>query len=301
MFEIPTEVPGALRSACKCVPIDPDWPISGPLHAMELMRDWDIKEDKRTDWGQSQYERAITHSHAGEFEDLQRLGPTRVYKESIYTKFVSIGWHLAGRYEYDVDFIRLLTEMNWLSPRGEQLTMIDFGAAPWIQSIFYANKGLDVIAVNADLESDCNRFGRFLAERNGYERIPGKPEYKITDTWFKGSNGLAHDNERWITEESSFEEGWKDYSYDIVYAIDVLEHIPPQADGSPGWVPVADKLYEQLSPGGIWYVNAPLTYDTTVHPVPTHPVHFTSPISHEAWATAKGLIPTSYSCVWRKL
>jgi len=266
---MPAEIPAALQSACKCVPIDPAWPIQGPLDALRLFTAWDWLEG-RTAVKPEDHIKHITHSHAHEWEDVGRFGIENVYRKSLTTKYVSTAWHLAGRYEYDVALIAALTERGWPA-----LQLIDFGAAPWIQSIFYARKGLRVTAINQSTDSDAHRFGQFLAVRSGVaDRIVGA---------------------------GSDDSGWREpASCDIVYAIDVLEHVPPTPEGTPGWIAYAEALHEALRPGGLWFVNAPLDYDPgTPHPVATHPVHYTSPISTETWAATKGLRPIA-SCLYIK-
>lgn len=267
--QVPHHVPVELQSSCKCAPIDPDWPISGPIEALKLMMMWDVYQGRPLQHG-SDYIHHLTHSHAYEHDDLRSLGVARLYKESWTTKNVSIAWHLAGRYDYDVALIDYLTKAGWPS-----LSMLEFGAAPWIQAIFYANKGLKVTAVNQALESDVNMFGRFLAEYKRGEKH-GIANYASDGAW-------ADDNK-----------------YDLIYCVDVLEHIPPLQDGSPGWIPHAERMLRALKPGGIWNVNAPLDYDPgPVKEVSYHNVHFTSPISVDDWCRANGLVQELY--LWRKL
>jgi hypothetical protein len=272
---LPKEIPDALRSACKCAPIDPNWPIQGPLEALKLMRIWDILEGLPLP-DLAEYILRITHSHAAEMVDVNKLGYDRVYRESLTTKYVSIAWHLAGRYEYDTGLIARLESLGWLRRRGVPRKMLDFGAAPWIQTCYYASRGLAVTAVNQNVDGDCNRFGEFLATYTGR-----RDQMRI--------NTFGSDSSEWSAP------GY----YDLIYCVDVLEHIPPEADGTPGWIKVAEQLLASLKPGGLWFVNAPLDIDLTpVHPVPYHPVHFTSPISVNDWAEAHGLIYDGL--LWKK-
>ena len=276
MIELTGENLRQVKSAFKCVPIDPDWPIQSPEHAIELLMEWDEQEHGKArplEW----YIEALTHSHAGEQEDLQKYGYEQVYDKSEYTKLVSISWHLAGRFEYDDELIKkiqsgafenLNAPITWHRPR-----LLDFGAAPWIQAIFYYKKGFDVWVSNKNLESDVNRFGRFLANKalgadDGHvEFIEIEPESVLTLP-----TGCL----------------------DVAYTVDVLEHIPPEVDGSPGWVKYADALYRATKPGGVMYLNAPLDKAETVRPVEYHVVHFTSPFDLEDWAQDKDFVEKGY-------
>lgn len=265
---LPLEIPSELRSSCKCEPIDSDWPISGPLEALKLMLMWDVYLDRPIQHG-ADYIHFLTHSHAHEHDDLRKLGVERLYKESWTTKNVSIAWHLAGRYSYDNALITELGSRGW-----PKLKMLEFGAAPWIQAIFYAKKGFEVTAVNQAIDSDVNMFGKFLAEYKGVTNI----------------RNFASDDPTWAE---------KNY-YDLIYCVDVLEHIPPNDDGSPGWVSYAEKMLTALKSGGIWNVNAPLDYDPgPVKEVSYHNVHFTSPIQMGDWCLANGLVQEGY--LWKKL
>lgn len=258
----PTEMPGDLLSACKCEPIDPAWPVQDPIDALHVLHAWDILNGKE---GTTNSHR-LTHSHHYESLDLARMGVTRLYRESDTTKYVSVAWHLAGRYTYDETLIKELDRLGW-----PKLKMVDFGAAPWIQSIFYTKKGLDVTAVNQSIDSDTHQFGKFLAH-------------------IRGASGI---------KEAASDDPWDAEQYDIIYAIDVLEHIPPLPDGSMGWVPYAERLLKALKPGGLWYVNAPFGIsDGPIRPVDTHQVHYTSPIRIEDWALAHGLVQDLY--LWKK-
>lgn len=276
--------------------LHPAWPIQSNLEALRLLAWWEKLHGRAFNKEQEVYR--LTHSHAGEFTDLETMGYDRLYIESIYTKYVSISWHLAGRYDYDQELLALTLADPFLSPPHDDLRaavekhnkklprrLIDFGAAPWIQSIFYARLGYAVTAVNQSVESDSNRFGRFLAQVAGVEQ--------------------GNDSSQ-VQEFSSSDPAWGEQEYDVIYAIDVLEHIPPLADGSPGWVSLADKLKEQLvsiEDGGlgIWYVNAPLEISSgPVKPVSTHPSHWTSPISTQEWAANNGLINGGGYFSWRK-
>jgi len=269
------KIPPELQSSCKCVPIDPDWPISGPLEALELLEEWEQLEGGPEPLTAEHISRnligghiqMLTHSHHYEYADLKRFGVEQLYQKSRSTKYVSIGWHLAGRYEYDVALIAELECLGWPSVK-----LIDFGAACWIQAIFYANKGLQVDIVNQTLDSDCNRFGRWLAQKKG---LLGRiNEYSSKDIDQIGE-------------------------YDIIYAMDVFEHIPPLEDGTPGWIPVATRLLKALKPGGIWQVNSPFGEESGVpHPVSSHEVHYTSPISQSEWNVQQGLVQEGY--LWRK-
>ena len=260
--QVPKETPRALVEACKCEPIDPDWPIQSPLHALELMFAWEELTQRERRRSVEEHTNWITHSHHHEYDDLNRLGYAKLYQEGEATKYVSIGWHLAGRYYYDVALIEDLEKRGW-----PKLKLIDFGAAAWIQACFYRKKGFDVTVVNQGLESDSNRFGRFLAEANGV----------------KG-----------IREFSSDDPAWADASYDIIYAMDVFEHIPPDGE-EPGWLKYADQLLETLKPGGLYFANAPFGEGKgTPKPVDSHPVHYTSPISLGEWCIDRGLVQEGY-------
>ena len=279
-----TELPLELKNSCKCEPIDPDWPIQDPVQALNLLYEWDALEGlpEKTLFEQIF---GLTHSHHHEYEELDRLGVDRLYKEGRYTKCVSIAWHLAGRYTYDEEFIRILSASNW-KINGYTPRLIDFGAAPWIQSIFYANKGMHVTAVNQSIESDAHRFGRFLAEKHGY--------YKKGDKWVHNDP-----NKGTISEYDSDDKRWQIHSFEIVYAIDVFEHIPPDPDGTAGWIKYADMLYDCFVPGGMWYVNAPFgIQDGPILPVESHPVHYTSPFTIQEWNAKKGLVQKLY--MWHK-
>lgn len=265
----PEHTPDALIQACKCEPIDPCWPIGSPLEAIQLLYDWEVDVCGASPIDINTLANWLTHSHHHEYADLKRLGVDRLYRESHFTKCVSIGWHLAGRYTYDIALIDELTRLGW--PKWK---LIDFGAAPWIQSIYYHRKGLDVTAVNQSLDSEVHRFGKWLAARSN---VP---------------DGA-------IREFGSEDPGWQEITYDIVYAVDVLEHIPPTADGTPGWISYAEALLKTLRQGGIWYVNAPLDVQPGVpRPVETHPVHYTSPISLSEWQAEHGLVQHGY--LWIK-
>lgn len=273
MPRVITELPDELRAACKNEPIDPDWPIQNPVDAINLLYEWDELEG-RPELLLSDQVFNITHSHHQEREDLNRLGVDKLYKQSIFTKCVSIGWHLAGRYTYDDELIRILSGLNW-KLGGRRPRMVDFGAAPWIQSIFYANKGFNVVAINQSIDSDTHRFGRFLAEKNGFT--------KNGEKWVKGGGS--------IEEYSSDDLNWTTQQFDIVYAVDVFEHIPPESDGSPGWIKYADTLFNCLTVGGIWFVNAPFEMDKgPIKSVESHPVHFTCPFTIQEWNEKKGLV-----------
>lgn len=271
MIEIPRETPQALREACKCEPIDAAWPIQSPLHALELLAEWaeihndrDVLRNQKVEqnWAPltvTDHVYRLTHSHHHEYADLNRYGYIDLYRRSVFTKYVSIGWHLAGRYTYDNALIEWLAMQGW--PR---LRLVDFGAAPWIQAIFYARKGLEVTVINESTDSDCHRFGRFLAEKSG---VTG------------------------IKEFSSLDPAWRKEAFDIVYTVDVLEHIPPEEDGTPGWVRYAEDLYQTLAPKGVMYINAPLEKrEGRPVPVATHAVHFTSPYTTQEWCRTKGLV-----------
>ena len=268
-------IPPELKGSCKCEEIDPDWPISGPIEALNLMEEWALKENDRDsldgdviNQGGANHVYRLTHSHHHEWADLRRFGVDEVYRKSRFTKCVSVAWHLAGRYYYDVGIIDELTKLGW-----PKLKLIDFGAAPWIQAIYYAKKGLDVTITNQYLESDCNRFGRWLAEKKD---VKGIKEYESADPV------------------------WHKEKFDIIYAMDVFEHIPPLPDGTPGWLPYAEALYDCLTPGGIYYASAPFGIGAgTPRPVDTHQNHYTSPISLSEWCEKKGL--KLVGPVWRKL
>lgn len=233
------------------------WPLRTFDEALAALAEWERREGRDAPPPTHLYR--LTHSHHHEWDDLRRVGVGTVYVDSIFTKYVSTAWHLAGRFEYDDSLVAELAARGWPS-----LRLIEFGAAPWIQAIFYARKGLRVAAINQSVESDAHRFGRWLAEREG---VRGIDEY-------------ASDDPAWRREQA-----------DIVYCVDVFEHIPPLADGSPGWVPFAEDLLGTLRPGGVWYANAPLTIEPgTPHPVPTHINHYTSPFSLQDWERDHGLI-----------
>jgi len=234
----------------------------------EVLRNGKIITTRQLSWNDLVYR--ITHSHHHEYADLTRYGYDSLYRKSRFTAAVSIGWHLAGRYEYDTELIKHLERNGW-----PKLKLVDFGAACWLQAIFYAKKGLTVDVVNQDLESDANRFGAWLAAKHGVSSI----------TQWNSSVVL--------------EPAWKKNSYDIIYAVDVFEHIPPDGD-KPGWIPYAEQLLASLKPGGIWFVNAPFGYgDGPPTPVESHPVHFSSSIQMSHWNATHGIIQEGY--LWRKL
>lgn len=280
---VPKGIPEDLRNACKCEPIDPDWPIGGPLDALRVLMAWEHYDNQpKHTIGEIAYR--ITHSHHFEYEDLQRYGVAEVYQKSLATKYVSIGWFLAGRYNQDNFLVEEFTRLGW-----PNFKLLDFGAAPWIQSIFYAKKGFDVTAVNQSRSSDCHRFGMFLAEANGLTRQHvGEP---LETVWTKAfSNGKIR--------SYASDESWHEQTYDVIYAVDVLEHIPPNPDGSLGWIPLAERMLNALKPGGMCYISAPFEKaDGVARPVETHPVHYTSPISIEDWLRAEGMI---YKGWWEK-
>lgn len=267
---LPIGCPEELQNACKIdsATIDPAWPIHTNLEAVHYLLAWNLLCGTKTTVADEVYR--LTHSHAGEFEDLAKTDSQRVYAESIYTKYVSVSWHTAGRYSYDDELVKALIGRDC-----SKMSMVDFGAAPWIQAIFYARKGFNVTVVNKSLESDCHLFGKFLATIHGVaDRIIER----------------ASDDERWWTEKK----------YDVAYCVDVLEHIPPEADGTPGWIRFAKRLADSLKPDGIFYQNAPLDIEPGVpHRVSYHPVHFTSPISLQDWSKEQGF--ASEGCfLWRR-
>lgn len=256
---LPASTPPGLAAACPGIDkanLEPAWPIRNNLQAVHYMLAWNLLTGTPTTVEEEDFR--LTHAHAGEFEDLAKYGPVEVYRKSIYTKYVSVSWHLAGRYTYDNELIEWLTAAGWPSWR-----LIDFGAAPWVQALYYAAKGLDVTVVNSALDSDCHNFGRFLAQIHGYS---GK-----------------------IKEYVSEDLAWTTSTYDVVYSVDALEHIPPLPNGRPGWLPYATHLYNALRPAGVFYANAPLEYDTDCHPVSFHPVHYTSPLSLQSWCEQMGM------------
>ena len=263
---VPKEIPADLQSACKCEPLDPAWPIGGPLDALKFLMAWE-RYDNQEIHPCSDISHRITHSHHYEYADLIKYGVEEVYKKSLATKYVSIGWHLAGRYNMDNGLIGELDRIGW-----PKLKFLDFGAAPWIQSIFYRQKGLSVTTVNQTLDSDCHRFGRFMACCLG-----------ITDIKEFASDAI-----------------WDKAQYDVVYCVDVLEHIPPLEDGAPGWVPLAERLLSCWKKGGVGYLNAPFGLEGgAIKPVESHPVHYTSPFSLEGWLDAHGVKQEGY--FWRKV
>ena len=266
---MPQTTPAELAQACQRSldeTLDPDWPIGSPLEALKILMMWEAYND-RTFPPLEKLVYALTHSHHHEHADLRSMGVERVYRESLTTKHVSIAWHLAGRYSYDDELVRIMTKEGWPSYR-----LVDFGAAPWIQTLFFAKKGLRVTAINQNAESDVNKFGRFLAAYKG-----------ITTVEDFGSEDPA----------------WRTKEFDVVYSVDVFEHIPPLPDGTPGWIPFAEDLLKTLVSGGIFNVNSPLDYDPGVpKEVAYHNVHFTSPISVDQWCESKGMIRDGY--IWRK-
>lgn len=263
--KIPQEIPQELRNACKCEPIDSAWPIATPREALVYLAAWELY-DGQQEHSVHELTHRITHSHHYEKEDLLKYGVEQVYTHSLSTKYVSIGWHLSGRYSQDNGLIGELDRLGW-----PQYEFLDFGAAPWIQALFYSNKGLDVSIVNKDLNSDCNRFGRFMAHAdNNYSVL----EYNSNDNW---------DSKK----------------YDVIYSVDVLEHIPPLPDGSPGWLSYAERLMNCWKVGGIGYLNAPFDIANIVKPVEYHPVHYTSPISLGDFLIDHGAVQEGY--FWRKV
>lgn len=254
---LPEKTPPMLAAACPGVdanPVDEDWPFHNNLEAIRLMLAWNKLKGTPTTVEEEDFR--LTHSHGGEFDHLAKYGVDELYS-CIYTTYVSVSWHLAGRHTYEAELVKALPT---LPPHA---TLIDFGAAPWVESLYYAKKGLNVIAVNKRLDSDCHQFGKFMAQVVGI----GSVMEMESDEVFNIPAG----------------------SIDIVYAMDVFEHIPPCADGSPGWIPYAEALFRALKPNGIWYANAPLDKDTTCHPVVYHPSHYTSPISLQEWSDQHGM------------
>lgn len=258
---LPEKIPQPLVEACKCEPVDPMWPIKDPLEAIRYLMAWE-RYDGQELHSLDEITHRLTHSHYYEQEDLKKYGVEQVYQKSLSTKFVSIAWFLCGRYGQDIGLIAELDRLGW-----PPLRFIDFGGAPWLQAIFYRRKGLKVTVVNQTKDSDCHRFGRFLAACYGIDDI----------------------------REYSAEEAWDATEYDVIYCCDVLEHIPPLADGSPGWVPIAERLINALVPKGLAYLNAPLEIaEGPPRPVEHHPVHYTSPFSLGSLLETKGVWQEGY-------
>ena len=276
MIEAPAganEVLRGLLGSMDYADIDPDWSIQDYESAIALLSEWAEREGDREvllpgreasgdefkvhpdplTFDHHAYR--LSHSHAHEWANLRRYGFEGVYTVGRFTKYVAVAWHLAGRHRYDAALVEA-----WEKAGRPAWTLTDFGAAAWIQSIYWAKKGCRVTAVNKSNESDAARFGAWLAERSGVS----------------GVTGCSSDCMR-------------DDPIDVAYCMDVFEHIPPLADDSPGWIPYAEALLRALKPGGIFFANAPLDY-APGRPEPTsyHPDHFTSPISLQTWLEANG-------------
>lgn len=279
MIEPPAGASEALRGllgSMDYADIDPDWPITSHEQAIALLAEWsELESDREVLVGggtEAHFEDhpgpltfdhhayRLSHSHAHEWANLARYGFEGVYTRGRFTKYVAVAWHLAGRHRYDAALVEA-----WEKAGKPRWNMIDFGAAAWIQSCFWAKKGLWVTAVNKSNESDAQRFGRWLARLRGIgDRVNGFSSDPVAD---------------WAMADHA----------DVIYCMDVFEHIPPLEDDSPGWIPYAKALLDALRPGGIFFANAPLDF-APGKPTPTsyHPDHFTSPISLSQWLMDNG-------------
>jgi len=156
--------------------------------------------------------------------DFKRLGHERYYRESEAIKYDLLRWHLkTARWQLDFAFLGHMHRPG---------TLVDFGAGVGLSAFTYASAGLEVTAVEADLESDTVRFARFLMRELGIEgvrysdRIPEGPE-------------------------------------DNVVSVDVFEHLPD-------WTGAARRLVRALRPGGVFCMRASFGTEETDPDHPQH-------------------------------
>ena len=168
-----------------------------------------------------------------EWNAWEKQGPmtdertTQFYKQTTNYIYELAEWHLfvPGKRQSD---LALVEEMRRHKPKN----ILDFGGGTGLVAILLARAGFDVTL--ADLDSTTLTFAKFRAERHG-----DKLKY-----W-----------------KSDVEPMPPDQKYDVILALDVLEHLPKDILRD-----VVDKLIQLKHPGTSIVISAPFG-KTAVHPM----------------------------------